>query len=217
MIPYKEPSYLKDVFNCPYCNAYAHQIWRDVMTHNIAGKWIKIGDVASCTHCEKYSIWINKKMLIPYSGSVPLPHNDLPEEIKKDYEEARSIVNNSSRGAAALLRLCIQKLCKHLGEKRGNINDDIANLVKKGMDVKIQKSLDIVRVIGNNAVHPGVIDIKDNPEIANQLFKLINLITEVMISLPKEIDKTFDNLPEKDKEAIKKRDSNSKRIIKKIK
>ncbi|MBA7603589.1 hypothetical protein ES703_10703 [subsurface metagenome] len=32
-----------------------------------------------------------------------------------------------------------------------------------------------------------------------------------MVSQPKEIDKIYDNLPEKDKEAIKKRDSDSKK------
>ena len=146
-------------------------------------------------------------MIIPSSGNAPLPNNDLPEDIKKDFEEARSIVNSSPRGAAALLRLCIQKLCKDLGEKGENINDDISNLVKKGLPIKIQKSLDIVRVIGNNSVHPGVIDIKDDQETANKLFHLINLIVDVMISQPKEIDKIYDDLPEKDKEAINKRNN----------
>ncbi len=28
MIPYEEPDYNKKAFNCPYCNAYVHHIWR---------------------------------------------------------------------------------------------------------------------------------------------------------------------------------------------
>ena len=39
--------------------------------------------------------------------------------------------------------------CGHLGESGKNINDDIAALVKKGLNLMIQQSLDVVRVIGN--------------------------------------------------------------------
>ena len=35
MIPYEEPDFLKDAFNCPYCNAYSHHIWSKVMVINI--------------------------------------------------------------------------------------------------------------------------------------------------------------------------------------
>lgn len=209
MIPYEEPDYMKPAFNCPYCNAYSHHIWSKVMVINIGdtGGNTIIGHAAYCTHCKELSFWYDKKMIIPSSGNAPLPNNDLSEDIKKDFEEARSIVNSSPRGAAALLRLCIQKLCKDLGEKGEKINDDISNLVKKGLPIKIQKSLDIVRVIGNNAVHPGLIDIKDDQETANKLFHLINLIVDAMVSQPKEIDKIYNNLPEKDKEAINKRNN----------
>ncbi len=209
MIPYEKPDYHKEAFNCPYCNAYAHHIWKYAIVTNIDNRRseAQIGKTAYCTHCKQYSFWFNKKMIVPSSGNAPLPNNDLPEDIKTDFEEARSIVNNSPRGAAALLRLCLQKLCINLGGKGKNINEDISILVKNGLPVKIQQALDIVRVIGNNAVHPGLIDIQDNQEIAGKLFNLINLIVDVMISQPKEIDKIYDNLPEKDKKSIEKRDN----------
>jgi hypothetical protein len=145
-------------------------------------------------------------MIFPSSGSAPLPNPDLPEDITKDYEEARTILTSSPRGAAALLRLSIQKLCKHLGEKGENINEDIKNLVAKGLNPKIQKSLDIVRVIGNDAVHPGKIDLSDDVDTATKLFILVNLITEVMITQPKEVDNLFDSLPEDKKKGIEQRD-----------
>lgn len=209
VIPYEEPDFNKEAFNCPYCNAYAHHIWRNTSVNDINGHYsdADIGKTAYCTHCKNYSFWYKEKMIVPNSGNAPLPSNDLPEDIKTDFEEARSIVNYSSRGAAALLRLCVQKLCINLGGKGKNINEDISTLVKNGLPVKIQKALDIVRVIGNNSVHPGLIDIQDNQEIANKLFNLINLIVDVMISQPKEIDKVYNNLPEKDKKSIKKRDN----------
>jgi hypothetical protein len=82
-------------------------------------------------------------------------------------------VNLSPRAAAALARLCIQKLMKELGESGDNLNRDIAELVKKGLEVEVQPALDVVRVIGNNTVHPGAIDLKDNKQTALTLLGLV--------------------------------------------
>jgi len=162
------------------------------------------------THCEgcgKRSIWHNGKMVYPDATGITPSNTDLSEEIQADYNEAASILNRSPRGSAALLRLCVQKLCKQLGEPGENINADIASLVKKGLNSKIQQALDVVRVVGNNAVHPGELDLKDNRDVAIQLFKLINLIAEKMITEPKEVDEIYSAVvPKAAKEAIKKRD-----------
>jgi hypothetical protein len=129
------------------------------------------------------------------------------DEIQDDYNEARLVANASPRSAAALLRLALQKLCKQLGEPGKNINDDIASLVKKGLRSDIQKALDIVRVTGNESVHPGQISMRDNKEVATNLFSLINLIASVMISEPKKIDHLYKTLlPESKRDAIEKRD-----------
>ena len=84
----------------------------------------------------------------------------------------------------------------------------IASLVKKGLPVKIQQALDIVRVIGNNAVHPGQINLKDDTETANKLFDLVNLIADVMITQPKHVEEMFNTVvPENQRQAIEKRDN----------
>jgi len=137
-------------------------------------------------------------MIYPDFAAAPLPNQDLSADIRTDYEEARSILGRSPRGAAALLRLAIQKLCKELGEPGKDLNTDIGALVRKGLPVEVQQALDAVRVIGNEAVHPGQMDVSDDPAIATTLFKLVNFIAEKMISERKAIEQIYGLLsPEK--------------------
>lgn len=107
---------------------------------------------ASCCYsCNEISIWKLGSLLYPDERYEVDPNPDMPEDVKVDFEEARSILNASNRGAAALLRLCIQKLCNHLLGKELDVNPAIAELVKKGLRVEIQQALDSVRVIGNGS------------------------------------------------------------------
>jgi hypothetical protein len=138
-------------------------------------------------------------------GDISPPNPDLSDDIQQDYQEARAIVGRSPRGAAALLRLCIQKICRQLGEPGKNINDDIGALVKKGLPRRIQQALDIVRVVGNDAVHPGQIDI-DNEETAKTLFRLVNVIADRMISEELQINEIYQLLPRDKLHQIEKRD-----------
>ncbi|WP_392469333.1 DUF4145 domain-containing protein [Sphingobacterium cellulitidis] len=206
--------------NCPHCGAYSKMEWNDCNLNNRKKGWrlnIESIDVAICTHCEQYSIWIlddpldlnnSFTMLYPNYGNVPQPNDDLTESIKNDYLEAASIVNLSPRGAVAILRLALQKLCKEVGENGENINADIKSLVSKGLNPVIQQALDSVRVTGNNAVHPGVLDLKDDRETAIKIFGFINIIAEALITQPKQIGEFYDlKLPNSDKVAIEKRDN----------
>jgi hypothetical protein len=130
----------------------------------------------------------------------------MPAEVKVDYEEAARILSLSPRGSAALLRLAIQKLCVELGGKGTNLNDDIAKLVARGLPVQVQQALDVVRVTGNNAVHPGQIAPEDT-DTAAQLFSLVNIIVEYMIDMPKRIGSMYNALPEGARKAVERRDA----------
>jgi len=163
--------------------------------------------LSECYNCRRFAVWVNDKLIFPPQRVGPAPNADLPEDIARDYEEARSILSLSPRGAAALLRLCVQKLCIFLGEKGKNIDDDIASLVAKGLNPLVQRSLDIVRVIGNEAVHPGVIDLNDDRDTANQLFDLVNAIADQMISHPKRVSAMYEKLPKGKREAIERRNA----------
>lgn len=163
--------------------------------------------LSQCFHCKQVAVWRFRSMIYPTRGDVPPANADLPEEIRPDYEEAASILNASPRGAAALLRLAVQKLCKHLDQPGKNINDDIAALVAAGLSPTVQKALDAVRVIGNEAVHPGELDIRDDRDTATSLFNLINLIVQRMITDPREAEEVYALLPQTKRDQIDKRDS----------
>ncbi|MFH1699321.1 MAG: DUF4145 domain-containing protein [Candidatus Zixiibacteriota bacterium] len=167
--------------------------------------------LSQCYNCDKISVWVHDRLVFPYKKFGIAPNQDLPDDIKRDFEEARDIVNLSPRGAAALLRLCVQKICIFLDEKGKNLDEDIANLVKKGLDPVIQESLDVVRVVGNQAVHPGELDLKDDSKTAIQLFKLINMIADQRITNPQNAKKLYNSLPEGKRKAIEERNKKAKK------
>lgn len=163
--------------------------------------------ISTCQACEDFSLWIDKDIIYPKSTPVDPPNNDLSSEIKKLYYEAVAILNDSPRGATAILRLALQMLLIQIDANEKSINTSIKKLVEKGLSQKIQQALDLLRVIGNNAVHPGQIDLNDDKEIAFKLFKILNIIADEMISKPKEIDELYNEvLPDETKKHIKQRD-----------
>lgn len=208
---YIKPEKDKSAFHCPFCNVYAQQIWGKILENaDTKGRgWLELPEWsgALCDHCKKISLWCKGELIYPENPNLPPPNEDLDADIKRDYHEAAKIVEKSPRAAAALLRLAIQKLCKQLGESGSNINDDIGKLVKKGLPVQIQQALDVVRVVGNESVHPGQIDIDDNKETAYNLFELVNIVAQTMVTQPKEISKLYSSLPKGKLESIEERDS----------
>ncbi|MBA7542878.1 hypothetical protein ES705_35203 [subsurface metagenome] len=193
-------------FTCPHCGVLSKQEWisenMNLYNESFQANIVKSG---LCQHCGEHTLWIREKMFYPETGISPFPNPEMPESVKKLYLEAASISTKSPRGASALLRLAIQVLCKELGESGKNINNDIKNLVSKGLPTIVQQSLDIVRVTGNNAVHPGQID-TDDINVVNKLFELINIIIEYMIALPKQVSGLYSSLPKDKLDGIEKRD-----------
>lgn len=207
MSKYYPPVFEGKEFHCILCGVYSSQYWNSLM-RNTPGRFSGTKFKYSlCHHCKGICYWYDERMIVPSEAPVPPPHPDMPSICLDEYNEARDIVARSPRAAAALLRLCIQKLMVELGEKGKNINDDIRSLVKKGLPVEVQQALDFCRVVGNNGVHPGEINLTDNPEIAHALFEMINFIVEDRISRPKKVAELYSTLPEGALEAVTKRDA----------
>lgn len=202
---YTAPKYRGNAFNCPYCRAYAHQRWLDICATASLDYQPLDSCVSQCACCEKFSYWIEKKLAYPPQCSAPFAAEDMPRPVKKYYDEARLVSTVSARAAAALLRIAVKKLCEHLGESESNLNHAINNLQKKGLPERVIKSLDTVRIVGNEGgAHEGQIDLtgEDNKEIVDKLFWLINFIVQKTITEPKEVDDTFNALPEDKKQGV---------------
>lgn len=207
-VPYKPAKYNEDSFNCPFCGTYARQSWFDVRADKSYRNTTHLKR-CECFHCDAISYWNHntESMVEPLQVTATPAHKDMPELIALEFDEARRVYNQSPRAAAALLRLAVQKLLPEIGATKDNINQAIAELVNNGtLDIEVQQALDYCRVVGNNAVHPGEINLNDTPEMAETLFLMINFIIDQTISKKKRIAEAFQGLPEGARAAIARRD-----------
>lgn len=210
---YVKPEKDKYIYTCPHCNTLSqmqrdtHYFDNDIEVENYGMRIISNElTIHRCQCCERKMLWIDDTYIYPDIVSEEA-NPDMPESVKQLYNEAALISNKSPRAACALLRLAVDTLCHELGETDRDINKNIGALVKKGLPPTVQQALDVVRVVGNKAVHPGQIafDVDDNAT-ATMLMHLLNMIVTRMISEPNEINCLYQGLPESVKKSIENRD-----------
>lgn len=200
-------------YTCPHCNTLAQV---EVSKYHMQGDVsVSLSGMLSCESyviihrcqcCGKKILWIDDEYIYP-DIIAEEANPDMPESVRRLYEEAGLIYNKSPRAACALLRLAVENLCQELGQVDRDINKNIAALVQKGLPPSIQKALDTVRVVGNKAVHPGQIAIDvDDVNTAKMLMRLLNMIVERMITESKELEEVYGLLPKSTRKAIERRD-----------
>ncbi|WP_414893832.1 DUF4145 domain-containing protein [Pseudomonas sp. IT-232MI5] len=196
---YHPPVYQAQRFTCPHCMAFSSMSWQPLNS----GKYpLKITVMAVCQGCDRYSLWVPTKDSAGYSLTIftdytiaypsvsqaPVPEENMPDDIKIDFEEARQVFGKSPRAAAALLRLCVQKLCQELLGKKGDIHKQIGELVAKGLPPRVLRAFDTIRIFGNESVHPGAVNLNDTPDIALALFSLLNMAVRHCITEERELE-----------------------------
>jgi len=194
---YTPPRFKEAGFHCPHCGVYAHQNWFDVTLEggsDDSGETLSLG---TCEKCSRFSLWIDGEMIYPPSADLPLPRMEMPEEVRAVYLEARRTLDASPRAASALLRLAIRGLISHLGETE-DIAENLESLNRRGLDEKIQIALQRVRMVGEGAVEPGMIDSGDGDETARVLFEILNLIVDALMVQPRRVDEMLGKLPERE-------------------
>ena len=219
----RTPELDRGAFDCPHCGVFAEQRWCLLESRSFNGSKYYIGNqyigpkfmgstyfdgfsASRCEHCKELVLWNGQKIIYPRSITVESPNPDMPEVAKGLYIESAQILQDSPRASAALLRLALQEILNEVveGGEKNNINKNIG-ILSKEVDETTQKALDIIRINGNNAVHPGEIQIEE--ETTEYMYKLLNIIVQKTISDKKQIDDLFEGLPKSIKESIKKRDS----------
>ena len=98
--------------------------------------------VSGCHSCNGFALWVGDRLVFPYNVEKT------PDLIQEDFEEAAAILNQSPRGATALMRVCIQKLVPLLKQDGKYLNDYISSLVRKALEVEIQQSMEVLQVFG---------------------------------------------------------------------
>ena len=105
----------------------------------------------------------------------------IPQQIRQDYEEATSILNDSPKAAATLYRRCLQGMIRDFwGISKNRLVDEIKDLEKK-IPVMQWNAIDALRKIGNIGAHMEkdvntIVDIDEGE--AEKLGKLIELLME---------------------------------------
>lgn len=150
--------------------------------------------ISECHSCSRIALWIGHDIVYPPRGTAPKAHPDTPPDIKELYDEASGIYNQSPRGAAALIRVAVEKLCRDIcinlkisGADKRPLGDLVNELKEKyRFDEEIIIMINNAKIIGNDAVHPNLFNIEDNTAMANLLFGTINGIVARTISYEEE-------------------------------
>jgi len=151
--------------------------------------------ISYCLNCNQMCLWVYDQLVWPPSPRPEPELHAVPNE-RREFEEGSQILEASPRGAAALLRLTIEKLCKELGVGGESLKADIPLFVRQHVDTRVQKVLDAARMIDGNATRPGQIGLEDDRTTAESLSGLVNLICEKMIMEPTHLQAVYTRLRE---------------------
>lgn len=188
-------------FTCPFCNSSVPLIHSTHRTEECyfnkdiphysndnspeSSAIINI-DMYSCPTCNKVSFIANGKKLLK-DLSIPIFPNSLaiqfpdyvPIAIKKDYEEAYSIVGLSPKASATLSRRCLQGMIRDFWNIRKPRLIDEINELQSLVSPSQWKAIDSLRSIGNIGAHMEKdinLIVEVDPNEAEKLLKLIELL-----------------------------------------
>jgi hypothetical protein len=135
--------------------------------------------VSRCSNCKGFAIWVRDRLVFPIEVGEA-PHTieadfeevgedvqepaESVEEVLEDFEEAAAILNKFPRGAAALTRICIQRMMPLVKGNAKNPDENFSSLVRKGLEVEIQQAMDVLQVVGKSPLQLSEVDLEEENE-----------------------------------------------------
>lgn len=207
------PKYKADYFTCPRCGVASAQRWIDLHTvervygngsmREVTTKLADIG-ISQCGTCSARSLWFEAQLVFPETHDAPPMSPDMPPDLQRDYEEAAAIASASPRAAAALLRMCIEGLCKKITGAE-TFDKAIATLQQQHIPPEIQLAMDVIRQNGNEVLHAGQLYGDDDASTVAMLFRLVNTVVTWAITEKRELQELYNQIPEAKRKHLEER------------
>ncbi len=155
---------------CPHCRctvffANANLVQSALHSHPLYMITESGGDNVSvfssrCPNCQKPIVvaevrsggQVTQKLVHPFNVVRTVPP-EVPKAIQNDFLEAAAVLSTSQKASAALSRRCLQNLLTDIGYKKGDLNKQIEQAIKK-LPTRLAQNLDAIRHTGNFAAHP---------------------------------------------------------------
>jgi hypothetical protein len=128
--------------------------------------------VSGCHSCNGFALWVSGRLLFP------IRLEKTPELVEEDFADAAAILNKFPREATALMRVCIQKLVPLLKKDGSYLNDYMSSVVRKGLEVEIQQSMEVLQVLRNESGQPTNLETQEDKEMALRFFDSLKAVLE---------------------------------------
>lgn len=210
--------------NCPHCKVFFFDEWSIpsalVWNDDRIGQGIKTTECPACCRLivkivegkinyisdnfekdETGEVVIDKELTIYPVQSEAFVSDDVPDEYKKELNEAHSILDSSPKASAAISRRLLQVLLEDVLNIKGRtLSDQIDKFLElENVPSHLSKSIDAVRVIGNFAAHPskdtntGTV-LQVEPGEAEWLVEVIQSFFDFLFIQPKRIERRRNEL-----------------------
>jgi hypothetical protein len=167
--------------DCPHCGKAIHDSWSQanivsVPINSEEPRPFVLWNVSNtvCPACKKVTIRLTETrhntgaqgpdILTDFRAypkntfRKPTP-NEVPTDIKQDYEEACAVLPTSEKGSAALARRCLQAILRGQGYVQRDLMQQIDALLNekdaaKAIPTALRQTVDAIRNFGNFSAHP---------------------------------------------------------------